>query len=126
MLLGDAKMFANVAVSDMAKGKDFYGGTLGLELVDENEGAMTFKSSEGKVMVYVSDTAGKGQATCVGWKVDDAKAVAEELSKKGVTFEHYDMPHMTRDGDIHSMGDFMMAWFKDPDGNVLAIMSGTM
>jgi hypothetical protein len=49
--------------------------------------------------------------------------VVQELKTKGVTFEHYDMPDMVREGDIHVFGDMKVAWFKDPDGNILNISS---
>jgi catechol 2,3-dioxygenase-like lactoylglutathione lyase family enzyme len=126
MLLGDAKLFANVAVKDAAAAKEFYGGKLGLELIDENDAVLTYKSAEGKIFVYMSGTAGSGQATCATWEVEDATATAKELADKGIVFEHYDMPGMTREGDIHKMGGESAAWFKDPDGNILAVVSGEM
>jgi hypothetical protein len=47
----------------------------------------------------------------------------QQLKAKGITFEHYDMPGVTREGDIHVAGDMKVAWFKDPDGNILNIAS---
>ena len=59
------------------------------------------------------------------WTVgDDVESIARGLKAKGVTFEHYDMPGMTRKGDVHVAGDMKIAWFKDPDGNILCIVSG--
>lgn len=49
---------------------------------------------------------------------------ARELKDKGVAFEHYDFPGMVLEGDVHVMGELKAAWFKDPDGNILAIMNG--
>jgi hypothetical protein len=60
----------------------------------------------------------------VTWLVgDDVESVVRALTAKGVTFEHYDMPDMTREGDIHVSGDMKVAWFKDPDGNILNIVN---
>ena len=53
-------------------------------------------------------------------------AIVEELRAKGVTFEHYDLPEMTREGDVHVMGDLRAVWFKDPDGNILNLIDQTM
>jgi hypothetical protein len=52
---------------------------------------------------------------------DDIESVVQTLKTKGVTFEHYDLPATTREGDIHVTGDYKVAWFKDPDGNILNI-----
>jgi hypothetical protein len=57
----------------------------------------------------------------VGEEVD---AVARALKAKGVAFEHYDMPDMKREGDVHVGGGIRVAWFKDPDGNILSIVNG--
>ena len=46
-----------------------------------------------------------------------------ELKAKGVTFEHYDLPGLTREGDIHRADDFRVVWFKDPDGNILSVQN---
>lgn len=53
----------------------------------------------------------------------DIEEVVQQLKAKGITFEHYDMPGVTREGDIHVAGDMKVAWFKDPDGNILNIAS---
>ena len=46
-----------------------------------------------------------------------------ELQAKGVAFEHYDMPGVTRSGDVHEAGGMKLAWFKDPDGNIISLMN---
>ena len=53
----------------------------------------------------------------------DVEKTVNELKAKGVTFEHYEMPGLTLKGDIHASGDFKVAWFKDPGGNILSIQS---
>lgn len=65
------------------------------------------------------------QATTLTWVVGkDIEGVVQELKAKGVTFEHYDMPDVTREDDIHVAGNMKVAWFKDPDGNILNIING--
>ena len=62
--------------------------------------------------------------TAASWSVgDDLDAVIADLKSKGVTFEHYDMPDITLEGDVHVMGELKAAWFKDPDGNILNLVS---
>lgn len=122
-MLNESRVFATVAVSDIEKGKEFYGDKLGLKQADENPGGVTYESGGGKIFVYASPTAGKGEATCAAWEVDDIQAVVEDLKSKGISFEHYDFPGGTLVGDVHVMGGMKAAWFKDPDGNILSVGS---
>jgi hypothetical protein len=57
------------------------------------------------------------------WEVDDVDDVVRTLKGKGVQFEHYDLPHTRREGDVHVSGDIKVAWFKDPDGNILSVVN---
>ena len=59
----------------------------------------------------------------MGDREDQGEAVVAELKSKGVSFEHYDMPGTTLEGDIHVDGDLKVAWFKDPDGNILNLVN---
>jgi hypothetical protein len=71
-----------------------------------------------------SQFAGSNQAAAVIGDVGgNIEGVVKELKDKGVAFEHYDMPDMTRKGDIHKAGPMKAAWFKDPDGNIHALIS---
>jgi hypothetical protein len=73
--------------------------------------------------VYESQFAGTNQATAATSTIDgDLEGVVSSLKAKGVTFEHYDFPGMERHGDIHMTGKSRAAWFKDPDGNILALV----
>lgn len=128
MGIADGRVFASVAVSSFDVARDFYGETLGLKGAEENVGGIGFECGGGRIFVYVSDTAGTGEATAAMWEVDDVKPVAEELAAKGVKFEHYEMPEVELVGDVHRWdgGSFKNAWFRDPDGNILGIVSGEM
>jgi hypothetical protein len=65
------------------------------------------------------------KATALTWAVgDDVKGMVRVLKAKGVAFEHYDMPRMTQEGDVHVAGDMKVAWLKDPDGNIRNIVNG--
>ncbi len=120
-MLGDCNVCPEIAVKDLAIAKSFYGDTLGLNVVSENSEEILFQSGACNVSVYRSQFAGTNQATYASFKTDDVASKVEALKAKGVTFEHYDMPGMSLEGDVHVMGDMQAAWFKDPDGNILCV-----
>ena len=122
-MLGTRNAVANLAVSDVDRARDFYTRTLGLEEVDrEGDDYFTLRSGDSTLSVYRSDHAGTNKATAVSWEVDDIDAEVKTLRDKGVAFEHYDMPGLTLDGDVHVGGGMKVAWFKDPDGNILNLI----
>ena len=124
-MLGTRDAVANIAVRDLTAARKFYAETLGLEPVDaEGEELIVFRSGKSLLNVYRSQYAGTNKATAVTWTVgDQVENVVRALKAKGVAFEHYDMPGMKREGDVHLGGDMKVAWFKDPDGNILNIVS---
>ena len=124
-VLANADVIATCAVRDIDKARKFYEGTLGLtQLPTEEEGVLSYKCGKSSLLVYPSQYAGTNKATAATWAVDDLEATARALKAKGVRFEHYDLPGTTRNGDIHGSGRTKAAWFKDPDGNILALVSG--
>jgi len=125
-MLGNKDAVANIAVRSLETAKKFYEGTLGLKQVDaEGEELIVFRSGNSLLNVYRSKYAGTNKATAVTWVVgDDVEGVVRALKAKGVAFEHYDMPGLTRQGDVHVGHDMKVAWFKDPEGNILNIVSG--
>lgn len=124
-MLADKNAAANIAVKDLERARKFYEGTLGLPQVGAGgQELIVFRSGSSTINVYQSKYAGTNQATAVTWTVGkDLEGVVRELKAKGVTFEHYDIPGMKREGDVHIGGDMKVAWFKDPDGNILNIAS---
>jgi len=125
-MLGTKDAAANIAVRNLESARKFYEGTLGLKQVGaEGNELIAYRSGNSTLLVYRSDYAGTNKATTATWTVgDDVEGIARGLKAKGVTFEHYDMPGMTRNGDVHIVGKMKVAWFKDPDGNILCIVSG--
>ena len=123
-MLGDRDAAAVLAVADLEAAKGFYEGTLGLTPeMDQSPEAVLYASGSSKILIYRSEFAGTNKATAATWAVGkDLEAVIDGLRAKGVTFEHYDLPGTTREGDVHVMGDTRGAWFKDPDGNILALI----
>jgi catechol 2,3-dioxygenase-like lactoylglutathione lyase family enzyme len=121
MLSGHDAM-ATVAVRDLAAAKQFYEGILGLEALESSPGVSVYRSGDARVVVYASEHAGTNRATSVTWGLGDAMDdVVRRLSEAGVSFEHYDLPGLTREGDVHVADGFRAAWFRDPDGNILHI-----
>jgi len=124
-MLNSSRAVATIAVSDMERATQFYEGVLGLTLDHRREGAYSFKSGDAQLIVYRSQFAGTNKATSATWMVGrEVGTVVHALKEKGVVFEHYELPNTHLDGDVHVSGDMQVAWFKDPDGNILCIVSG--
>jgi len=123
-MLGDNDAIATIPVRDIDVAREFYEKTLGLMAGPSREaGVLSCKSGSTSVLVYESKYAGTNEATAATWAVDDVDGTVRTLKEKGVSFEHYDLPSMTRRGDVHVSGQMKAAWFKDPDGNILAVVS---
>ena len=116
---------ASIAVKDIEVARKFYGDTLGLQAMStDQEGVLTYQSGTALVVVYVSQYAGTNKATSAAWSVgDEFDSIMQALKAKGVTFEHYELPGLSLQGDVHVAGDFKAAWFKDPDGNILHVLN---
>ena len=123
-MLGKTNATANIAVKDMTVAKKFYEGTLGLVPVETvGEEVIVYKSGDTLINVYRSQFAGTNKATAVTWSVgDEIGRIVKALKDKGVAFEHYEMPDTKLEGDIHVGYGMKVAWFKDPDGNILNVM----
>lgn len=106
--------------------KQFYEGKLGFKQSGEmGPGSVSYRTGNSTIFVYESQYAGTNEATAVTFIVgDEIEAIVQTLKKAGVSFEHYDMPDTRRQGDLHLAGGLKLAWFKDPDGNILALASG--
>ena len=123
-MLVKANVEPMLPVKDLQAAQKFYEQTLELEKVDSQpDTAVTYKSGNTTLVVYRSDFAGTNKGTAALWEIDDVDGTVRELKAKGVKFEHYDMPGLTRDGDIHRAGPFSVAWFKDPSGNILSVQN---
>jgi len=120
----DCSVGAMVPVNDMAKAKEFYEGSLGLSGgTDEGDGGTTYEFAEGtRLHVYPSPGHTGSGATLAAFRTDDVDGFVDELSSNGVTFEQYDQGDLkTDEKGIADLGDIRGAWFKDPDGNILAV-----
>ncbi|QPQ54825.1 VOC family protein [Allosphingosinicella flava] len=124
-MLKDHDSAAIVAVRDLDRARDFYGGALELGLIAKGaeEGVLTYRTGATRLVVYRSEFAGTNKANAVVWGVgDEFDAIVAALETKGVHFEHY--PGLgDLQGNVHVAGGMKLAWLKDSDGNILHINS---
>jgi catechol 2,3-dioxygenase-like lactoylglutathione lyase family enzyme len=124
MSLSNYKLNASIAVSDMARAREFYEGKLGLSAVRAGADGSQIYASAGDASLHVYPSpayAGMSTATLVTWYVDDVERVVDELGSNGVTFEHYEELTTDEKGISPRAGGGKVAWFKDPDGNTFAV-----
>ena len=123
-MLGKADATPMIAVKDLDRARKFYGDTLGLKEIDDFGEGFMLKSGDTRFSVYRSEFAGTNKATALTFEVDDIDKEVSDLKGKGVAFEHYDLPGLRQEGDLHVAEGFKTAWFKDPDGNILSLAEG--
>jgi catechol 2,3-dioxygenase-like lactoylglutathione lyase family enzyme len=126
MSLSRFHVSAAIAVSDMERAEAFYEGRLGLSADPRRSGPenRSYPCADGSIVhVFTSPHAGDATATLAGWRVDDIERVVDELTAEGVVFERYDEPPIVTDakGIASFAGGNRVAYFRDPDGNVLSI-----
>ena len=118
-----ATAHATIAVSDIERAKKFYGEILGLSTKEERSDGVAYEAGGSTwFLVYPSQFAGTAQSTAMTFEVADLEPVVDELVGRGITFEQYDFPGLKTDerGIAEIQGE-RGAWFKDPDGNILAV-----
>ncbi len=122
-MLQKSPMFAYIPVKDVARARRFYEEKLGFKPGKELEGGVTYEFANGTAcFLYPTPNAGTSAASQAFWQVADVEAEVHELKAKGVTFEHYDMPGVKMQNHIAIAGNSKAAWFKDPEGNIMAII----
>ncbi|MBA2275934.1 MAG: VOC family protein [Chloroflexi bacterium] len=123
-MLKDSRTFSGFSSNDIAKAREFYSSTLGLD-VSEEDGMLTLKLAGGQsVMIYPKDDHQPATYTTLNFEVADVEAAVDELSQAGVAFEHYngtDGPRTDGKGIMRGGGP-LIAWFKDPAGNILSVI----
>ena len=123
-MFGETKAFNSFAVDDVQKAREFYGDTLGLEatVLEEGPGLLTLRlSGERDTFVYQKDDFTPATYTILNFSVDDIDAAVDELTSRGVAFERYEGFDQDEKGIARGQGP-NIAWFKDPAGNILAVL----
>ena len=122
-MLKNAPLYAYVPVRDLERARRFYEETLGLARGEPSGPGLVFKGAGGAgFFMYPSPGAGSSQASCAFWQVDDTRATVAWLKGRGVVFEDYDTPDMKTEGSIFTGGGAMAAWFRDTEGNIMAVV----
>ncbi|MEP6569556.1 MAG: VOC family protein [Acidobacteriota bacterium] len=122
-MFGDTKAFSSFSVNDLEIGRKFYGETLGLELSQEPMGVLKLNIAGATVMIYPKPNHTPATFTILNFPVENIEAAVDELVKRGVRFEHYEGDIKTDEKGIHRGDDGpTIAWFKDPAGNILAVL----
>jgi catechol 2,3-dioxygenase-like lactoylglutathione lyase family enzyme len=122
--LRDSKAFSGFAVDDLDAAKSFYGDTLGLELSEEPAGLGLHLASGGTVFVYPKPGHEPASFTILNFPVDDIEGAVDDLSSKGIEFIRYEGFEQDERGIAQPGGGPRIAWFNDPAGNILAVLSG--
>ena len=122
-MLGQSKAFSGFSVSDIPKAKEFYSRTLGLE-VSEEHGLLNLRLTGGtSVLIYPKPNHVPATFTILNFPVDNVDKAVDELTKRGVRFEIYTEPSLKTDSrGIFRGGGPVIAWFKDPAGNILSVL----
>jgi catechol 2,3-dioxygenase-like lactoylglutathione lyase family enzyme len=123
-MLADSKAFSGFAVDDLQKARQFYGETLGLnvELLDEENGLLSIHHPDDHAtLAYLSPGMTSASYTILNFPVDDIDQAVDELASRGVDFERYDEMPQDEKGVMREGGP-LIAWFKDPAGNTLAVL----
>lgn len=127
-MLSKSPVTATLPYRGLKKAQTFYAKKLGLRVVTGSvkEGYLEFAAGKGTVLlVFESTSRKKSDNTAVTFEVTDLAREMAALRKKRVVFEEYDLPGIKTVRGLATMGDHKAAWFKDPDGNVIALHQGT-
>ena len=119
----DTKAFSGFSVDDVPRAKKFYGETLGLEVTDEGDAAVLQIAGERPIFVYPKPNHEPASFTILNFPVNEIEPAVDELTKRGIEFERYEgTPAETDEKGIFRGEGPLIAWFKDPAGNVLSVI----
>jgi predicted enzyme related to lactoylglutathione lyase len=122
-MLQDSPMYAYIPARDLARAREFYEGKLGFNPQQETNGGVVYAFGKGTAcFLYPTPNAGTSQASQAFWSVDDVDREIEALKARGVVFENYDMPGEKSAAGAISAGGAKAAWFKDSEGNIMALI----
>ncbi|HEX6675861.1 MAG TPA: VOC family protein [Actinomycetes bacterium] len=129
-MLASSGVATRLPAQNLERARAFYSEKLGLEPIEERPGGLRYRCASGEFALFLTDGAPSGSHTQMAWEVGDIRAAVAQLKAHGVVFEHYDVPGLTTvDGIAEVTGNYpskggvgeRAAWFKDSEGNLLAI-----
>ncbi len=120
-MLTQAPIRAYIPVLDVSRARRFYENTLGLRPKAEFAGGVIYECGGTEAFLYPTPNAGTSKASQAFWQVDDVEAEVAALKARGVVFEEYDTPGITMRNNIATGGGAKTAWFRDTEGNILAV-----
>ena len=122
-MLQKSPMYSYIPVANLERARDFYERTLGFKAAREIAGGVAYEFGNGTAcFMYPTPNAGTSRASQAFWQVEDVEREVAELKARGVTFEEYDMPGLKTRNGIATGGGAKTAWFKDSEGNIMAIV----
>jgi catechol 2,3-dioxygenase-like lactoylglutathione lyase family enzyme len=120
-MLTNSKAFSGFSVDDIDKARQFYAETLGLRVTEEH-GLLTLHTpGDRNTLIYPKDDHEPATYTTLNFPVDDVEKTVDELTARGVRFEHYEGSEQDEKGIYRGQGP-LIAWFKDPAGNILSVI----
>jgi predicted enzyme related to lactoylglutathione lyase len=120
-MLSTSPIRAYIPASDVARARQFYEGIVGLVPKLEYSGGVIYDCGGSEVFLYPTPNAGTSKASQAFWQVSNVEAEVTDLKSRGVKFEEYDMPGIQMTNSIATGGGAKTAWFKDTEGNILAV-----
>ena len=122
-MLQRSPMYSYIPAKDVVRARRFYEDKVGLKPKQEIDGGVVYEFGKGTAcFLYPTVNAGTSKASQAFWQVDDIEREVAELKKRGVKFEEYDSPDMKTTNSIFTGGGAKAAWFKDSEGNILAVI----
>lgn len=122
-MLQNTPMYSYIPAQDVSRARRFYEGKLGLKPKTEAAGGVVYEFAGGTAcFLYPTPHAGTSRASQAFWQVQDIEREVAELKSRGVVFEEYDLPGMKTQDSIFTGGGAKAAWFKDSEGNIMAVI----
>lgn len=122
-MLQNSPMYAYIPANDVGRARRFYEEKLGFKPKQEVAGGVVYEFGKGTAcFLYPTPNAGTSRASQAFWQVDDVEREVADLKARGVRFEEYDMPGLKTENSIATGGGAKAAWFKDSEGNILAVI----
>ncbi len=122
-MLSEVPLYATIPVKDLKKSMDFYGRTLGMDIIDQDDNGVWFRAGNTRFALYETKLAGTGKAPAAIWLVYQPEKLVEVLKARGVKFEERDSrgQKVVSGDELLMRGKYKAAWFKDPSGNIICI-----